>query len=287
MLIFLALGATAAQDFQPDEQIVYKKTPQGELKLHVFYPKGEKEGMSRPAIVFFFGGGWQGGTPRQFYAQCAYLAAQGMVAMAAEYRVYNTHGTTPFECVKDGKSAIRWVRKNAEMLGIDTGRVIAGGGSAGGHVAATTAFIEGFEEGENLDQSAVPDALVLFNPALNTGGERFIERLGVKSLEISPVHHIRENLPPCIIFHGTADNAVPYSQVEEFQRKMSDKGNLCLLITSVGQAHSYFNNSHFADRFDNAYFNKTIYETHFFFKEIGMLEHFPGGWLKGWPEDLR
>ena len=242
ILTFTAFSSWAG-DFQPDEIIRYKETPMGDLNLHVFYPGNIKQGDNRPAIVFFFGGGWTSGTPRQFYAHCEYLAAQGMVAISAEYRVKGTHGTTPVESVKDGKSAIRWVRKHAEELGVDPLRIAASGGSAGGHVAACTALIEGLEE-EDPDICSVPDAMVLFNP-------------------------------------------VPFSQVSDFQLKMSEHGNLCVLIPSVGQGHGFFNSRHFRENSDNTYFKKSIYETHFFLQEIGFLDHLPEEWVNRWPDDLR
>ncbi|MDB4796380.1 alpha/beta hydrolase fold domain-containing protein, partial [Akkermansiaceae bacterium] len=109
-----------------------------ELKLHVFNPEGHKASDSRPAIVFFFGGGWNGGSPKQFYPHSEHLASLGMVAISAEYRVKSRNKTTPMECVKDGNSAIRWVRSHAKELGINPDMIAAGGGSAGGHVAAAT-----------------------------------------------------------------------------------------------------------------------------------------------------
>ena len=122
-----------AEQLIPDEQKTYKKVGKVELQLHIFNPKGHKASDQRPAIVFFFGGGWSGGTPSQFYPQCEYLAKRGMVAISAEYRVKSRNGTSPLECVKDGNSAVRWVRSHAEELGIDPSKLAAGGGSAGGH----------------------------------------------------------------------------------------------------------------------------------------------------------
>ena len=117
---------------------VYKTIGDVKLKMHIFYPEDHKPTDKRPAIVFFYGGGWKGGSVGQFGNQSRYLASRGMVAMCAEYRTQNRHKTTPFECVIDGKSAVRWARKNAARLGIDPGKIAAGGGSAGGHVAAAT-----------------------------------------------------------------------------------------------------------------------------------------------------
>ena len=111
---------------------VYKTIGDVKLKIYIYEPKGHKAGAKRPAIVFFFGGGWRGGTPRQFLEHCRYLASKGMVAMTVDYRVSSRQGTKPVHCVRDGKSAVRWIRQNADRLGIDPDRVVSGGGSAGG-----------------------------------------------------------------------------------------------------------------------------------------------------------
>ena len=174
ILLALACATTALAQRKPRwpaklqgaERVVYKTVGDVKLHLHIFRPT-VKSSRARPAIVFFFGGGWRGGSPRQFQHQCRYLASRGMVAMTAEYRIRNLHGTLAHKCVSDGKSAIRWVRANARKLGIDPHRIAAGGGSAGGHVAACTGVLPGFEEkGEDTKIKSVPDALVLFNPAV-------------------------------------------------------------------------------------------------------------------------
>ncbi len=115
---------------------VYKTVADVQLKMYMYFPADHNATDKRPAIVFFFGGGWVNGTPKQFRPHCEYLASRGMVAMAADYRVRSRHGTAAIDCVKDGKSAVRWIRENADRLGVDPQRVAAGGGSAGGHVAA-------------------------------------------------------------------------------------------------------------------------------------------------------
>ena len=99
------------ENFQGAERMVYKTVGDVKLHLHIFRPADKKS--NAPAIVFFFGGGWNHGTPGQFEQQCRYLASRGMVAMTAEYRIRNLHGTRAKACVEDGKSAMRWVRSNA------------------------------------------------------------------------------------------------------------------------------------------------------------------------------
>ena len=163
-----------AAAFPPTRTVLYKTVGDVKLSLHVFEPEGHKPSDKRPAIVFFFGGGWVGGSPGQFYPHCHYLASRGMWAAAAEYRVKNQHGTTPVECVKDGKSAVRYIRVHANELGVDPEKLAAGGGSAGGHVAAATATVTAFdEEGKDASVSAVPQALVLFNPVYDNGPDGY------------------------------------------------------------------------------------------------------------------
>ncbi len=104
---------TMAQMPKPDESLVYKVTPQRELKLHVFYPNDQKEGKKRPVVISFFGGGWNGGNPNQFYDQSEYFTSLGMVGISVEYRLIGKDKTTPFESVMDAKSAVRWVREHS------------------------------------------------------------------------------------------------------------------------------------------------------------------------------
>ncbi len=256
------------------ELVVYKTIGEVELKLHIFKPPERDAKESSPAIVFFFGGGWVSGNARQFYRQCEYLASRGMLAISAEYRVKNRHGTTPFECVADGKSAIRWVRANAARLGINPDKIVAGGGSAGGHVAACTGVIEGLDEkSEDPNISSKPNALVLFNPAVDLvelskkmGWE---SRFNNRAEELSPLQHVKKGAPPCIIFHGTADRTVPFKSVERFSAAMKKSRNVCRLVPFEGKGHGFFN---YGRDKDNSSFKKTIQEADRFLTSLGFLK---------------
>lgn len=260
---------------------VYKTVGDVELKLYIYTPEGQPPREGRPAIVFFFGGGWRGGSPGQFHQQCKYLASRGMVAMTADYRVLSRHGTRAKACVADGKSAVRWIRANAARLGVDPKRIAAGGGSAGGHVAASTGTVTGFDEsGEDTEISSVPNAMVLFNPAVVLApiegkydlpegrAANLKERMGTDPVNLSPYHHVAKGAPPTIIFHGTKDTAVPYRTVELFAEKMTSLGNRCLLIGYEGQGHGFFN----AGRGDGTYFIRTVRATDAFLAKLGYLE---------------
>ena len=274
-------AAPAPRSLPGSRAEIYKKIGDVELPIHIFEPANRQPGDRRPAIVFFFGGGWQSGTPAQFQHQCEYLASRGMVAMTAEYRVQSRHGVKAVSCFRDAKSAIRWVRKNAERLGIDPNRLAAGGGSAGGHLAGALGTIQEFdEEGEDTSISAVPNALILFNPVLVLSpiegrGDKAWDRLG--SLEdrmgvnpemLSPYHHVRKGQPPTIIFHGQSDTTVPYFTAEVFVEKMKVNGNKCEIIGYPGQTHGFFNYG----RAGNKYFVETVKKMDAFMVSLGYLK---------------
>jgi acetyl esterase/lipase len=229
------------------EEFVYKKTPQGELKMYIHFPPGWTAQDKRPAIVFFFGGGWTSGRVAQFEPQAKYLAQRGMVAARADYRVRSRHGTTPDRCVEDAKSAVRWLRANTARLGIDPQRIVASGGSAGGHIAACTATVPGFEsEGEDLSISSRPNLLVLFNPVLNTVpvGEKF--GMGEMARKISPNHFLSKDVPPAIIFFGTQDQLNEGGK--EFIAKAKDLGFDAQMHMAPSQGHGFFNRSPWQER---------------------------------------
>jgi acetyl esterase/lipase len=256
----------------PSRRIQFKKIGDVELSLHVFEPDGHLASDRRPAIVFFFGGSWVGGSPSQFYPHCEYLACRGMVAISAEYRVKKQHGTTPFECVKDGKSAIRYVRTHAAELGIDPKRIAAGGGSAGGHVAAATGTVEGLDEDADRSVSARPNALVLYNPVYDNGpGSWGYDRVRDRYLEISPKHNIRKGMPPAIAFFGSKDSLISVSDAESFQSKMRQVESRSDLHIYDGRKHGFFNHG----RGDGNDYKDTVRAMDAFLASLGYLEGRP------------
>lgn len=260
----------------------YKTVGDTKLNLYIYNPPGHKATDKSPAIVFFFGGGWSNGSPTQFEQHCKYLASRGMVAITADYRVASRNQVKAISCVQDAKSAIRYVRKEAAKLGVDPNRIAAGGGSAGGHLAAACGVIKGFDEStEDASISSVPNALALFNPAvvlaevpgLNIASqekksEPLKDRMGVEPKELSPYHHVKAGAPPTIIFHGKADSTVPYATVEAFTKAMTDAGNKCTLVGYEGQAHGFFNYG----RGGGEYYPKTIASLDEFLVNLGYLQ---------------
>lgn len=246
----------------------YRNVDSTELKLWIF---GESDpNAKKPAIVFFFGGGWSSGSPAQFENQARHFAKRGMIAITADYRVKSRHGVQVVECVKDAKAAIAWVRENATRLGIDPDKIVASGGSAGGHLAAATGTISGFGSDER------PNAMILFNPGCTlapiegwqppagAGAKLGIERFGVEPEVISPAHHIGMHTPPTLILHGKSDTTVPYASVVAFESAMKKGGRPCKLVGYDGAGHGFFN------RGDD--FAKTLAEADGFIVDLGWLK---------------
>ena len=247
--VLLGLAAAQAAEQQDTQSFVYKKTKQADLELVVHYPPGWTDHDKRPAIVFFFGGGWENGTIKAFEPQSKHLASRGMVAARADYRVKSRHGVTPKECVEDAKSAVRWLRANAAKLGIDPDRIVAAGGSAGGHIAACTAFTPALDaEDEDAKVSSKPNALVLYNPVLRFGPQ-MTQRIGndeTLAKAISPTEHLTKDSPPTLIMFGTADWLL--GQGEEFMKKSKELGHRAELFTAEGQPHAFIHRPPWLER---------------------------------------
>jgi acetyl esterase len=243
-----AIGDALGRDVQAAgtvKEFVYREAPQCELKVLVHYPPDWKETDKRPAIIFFFGGSWTNGSPAQFEPQAKYLATRGLVAVRAEYRIKSKFPEiTPKDCVEDAQCAMRWMRKNAGKLGVDPEKIIASGGSAGGHLAACTGCCPPLEvAGEDLSLSCKPCAMVLFNPVLDfTVLDDLRSRVGNDeqvAKAISPTHFLVNDSPPAILFYGTEDSLL--LQGKAFMKRSKEVGHKTELYLAEGMGHGFIN----------------------------------------------
>lgn len=223
------------------EPHVYREIEGRELKLYVVSPPQGSDSPSSPALVFFHGGGWVSGSPRVFNPQAEHLASLGVTCILVEYRLLKGM-ETPEACIQDAKSAMRWVRSHAKELGIDPNRIVASGGSAGGHLAACTGMIAGFDDpGDDLKVSAKPQAIILYNSVIDNGpGGYGYRRVQDRYMEFSPIHNIRPGVPPVLFLLGSEDKLIPVSTGELFKRKMDEVGVRCDLHIFEGMPHSFF-----------------------------------------------
>lgn len=270
---------TTKHDFGGDVAAeIYKVASGDDLWIYRFDPAGhDLQKDKRPAAVFFFGGGWNGGTVTQFQQHAEYLSARGMVAFVADYRVKSRQKVSPDACVADGKSAVRWVRTNAARLGVDPDRIAAGGGSAGGHVAATAGICDGLDEAEEKDSSvsSKANALLLFNPVYDNGPNGYgYDRVKKWFPSISPAHNITSDDPPTIVFLGTKDNLIPVATVEKFDADLKQAGVRCEAHFYKDQPHGFFNESKSPESFLD-----TVLKTDAFLVSLG--------WLSGPADEIK
>jgi len=253
------------------EKTLYKQIDTTKLLLEVYYPEQVEARKTYPAMVFFFGGGWIGGDRTHFVNHAKYFSKRGIVSFLVDYRTKNKNKTTPFESLKDAKSAIRFIRKNALRFHIDSTKIIASGGSAGGHLAAATALIENYnEDTDNLSFNCVPNALVLFNPVIDNGpGGYGFERIGDDYKNFSPLHNIKKGAPPTIIFLGTNDVLIPVVTAEYYKKVMDKVESRCNLKLYEGEGHGFFNYKNFES------YKKTVIEADKFLVSLGYLKDEP------------
>jgi len=253
------------------EKTLYKQIDTTKLFLEVYYPEQLEASETYPAMVFFFGGGWKGGDRTHFVNHANYFSKRGIVCFLADYRTKNRNETTPFESLKDAKSAVRFIRKNALRFHIDSTKIIASGGSAGGHLAAATALIENYnEDTDDLSLNCVPNALVLFNPVVDNGpGGYGYERIGDEYKNFSPLHNIRKGAPPTIIFLGTNDLLIPVETAEYYKKVMDKVESRCDLKLYEGEGHGFFNYKNFES------YKKTVIEADKFLVSLEYLKEEP------------
>ena len=265
----------------------FKQVPGRTLKMYVEVPGDWKPTDKRPAILFWHGGGFTGGSAGQFYNQARYFAQRGAVVAMPEYRVRDIDGTLPSSGLEDAISAMRWFRGRAESFGVDPDKIAAGGGSAGGCVASVlgTADAKVLAEmgciGADDDPSVsfTPSAMILYNPFVDFFeplNDRHIEEeclmLGEDPIELEPLFHelsgiekLTENSPPSIILFGTRDAFYP--QQIRWIVKCRELGLTVHDYVYKGEVHSWYNNS--------PHLEYTTENVNKFLVEIGFLDEEP------------
>jgi acetyl esterase/lipase len=236
----LVAGTKTPATFPGAETHVYRDLDPEPLRLHVVKPAGWQSNERRPALIYFFGGGWTTGSTEKSIGWARMAAGWGMVGVAPDYRTALRFGTSPAEAVADARAAMRWVQDHAAELGVDPPRIVVAGGSAGGHLALWTA-IEKAPPGSIPEESprAKPAALVLLSAASDTSDPSLARRFGEHIADVSPLQHLDPAMPPVIAFHGDADTTVPYSVAVALRDKLVASGNVCQLVTAPGAGHGF------------------------------------------------
>lgn len=218
--------------FKPSWTSVLRREAGRVVPMYGFLP--EEEVTTGAAILFFPGGGWNQAPADAFFPQSRYLSLRGMAAFSSSYRTAQFFQATPFDGFEDASLALQKVREHAHVIGFEPSRVLAGGGSAGGHLAVCTALFAKSKEDR-------PAGLVLFNPALDvtTPESRRAKFVG-RAEELSPLHHVRKGVPSTLIMTGEADEVTLPETARVFTARARAKGNDVELKLFPEAGHGFF-----------------------------------------------
>ncbi|MEW4528088.1 alpha/beta hydrolase [Maioricimonas sp. JC845] len=242
--------------------IVYRNVDGSELKLDLFLPDADST-SGLPLAVWIHGGAWMRGNKARDFHRYDQLAARiledGFALASIEYRLSGT-ATFPAQ-IEDCTAALGFLHRNRKKYGLDTGRVVVMGTSAGGHLASlvgTGAAARLVPDSERTQQEWTirgvvnfygPSDLILLQGKrddINYDEDRSPEArlLGHSPLirpdlakAASPTTYVSRTSPPFLIFHGDADTRVPITQSVLLDAWLRVHGVQSRLVVVEGARH--------------------------------------------------
>jgi acetyl esterase len=233
---------------RPDQKIVYRINGSEQFNLHTFTAKNSAGDIPTPALLLFHGGRWLYGGPEGLYPQCQYFAKQGYSCFSAQYRLGTDNRPDVRGAVTDARAALDYLIAHAEELRIDPDRIVVGGGSAGGHLAAALGAGLPLAPGSTSATTCRPAAQILYNPMLDLAPGTPDHHL-VKDYweQVSPFHHIDSAVPPSLILLGSQDPEVPVSTAQAFCMAVRAAGAHCEIALYEGQGHGFYHKQKYRD----------------------------------------
>ncbi|QDT04274.1 Carboxylesterase NlhH [Rubripirellula lacrimiformis] len=229
--------AKGTDDVSIQRDVVYGMG--GDVELHMDIATPAEASQPVPCIIVIHGGAWRQGDKSSHITQIRRFAQQGYVSATVQYRFCPQF---PFPAqVEDVKCAVRYIRANAAKYGVDPTQIGAVGFSAGGHLAMMLGTMDAEDamegDGGNPDQSSKVQAVVSFyGPTLFTAHDLnprtaplVHDFLGGTADErpqafhdASPRNYVTKGDAPMLLFQGTDDPLVPYTQAMVMVEAMTD-----------------------------------------------------------------
>ncbi len=257
----IADWATHAQnEYQVIPNVTYMTATGYESKLDVY--KRRDATAPQPTLVFYHGGGWILGTKEASFMSVLPWLEMGWNVVNVEYRMARVAPAPA--AVEDAMCALRFVVDKAKDYGIDTGRIVVSGESAGGHLALAAGIIPetaGFTRacaggGFSASDAAVPKVAAIINWYGITDVAEMLAGPNARSYavqwvgaaanrdelarSVSPMKYVAAGLPPILSIQGDADKIVPYSQNVRFNEALTKAGAKSELFTVPGGGHGNF-----------------------------------------------
>ena len=213
--------------------------PDPRQKLDVYVPDNMPAGARLPVVIFFYGGGWVGGDRGDYAFAGRAFAAQGFVAVVADYRLVPQVRFPAF--IEDGALAVKWARDNAARFGGDPARISLSGHSAGAYIAAMLSLDRHYLTDIGVDPTTIRAAALLSGPYdfYPFTDQRSRDALGQwpRPAETQPITFARPAAPPMLLMHGTADTVVrPYNS-QQLAAKLAALGAPVELRLYPGKSH--------------------------------------------------
>ncbi len=261
-LLFVVQIKISAQPYTPIDRslpegvevqrdINYVSYQDRQLLLDVYRP-GNSEDHKLPTILVIRGGGWASGDKEGFGPIAAALALRGFATVCIEYRA-SDEAIFP-AAVLDTKSALKWIKMNADKYHFDSSAIGVIGGSAGAHLAvllgvsSAVSFVNPPDNPNDYTVQAVVGMATPTDLTIGTGSGAVEKWLGKKFEEdeelwtaASPVSYIDKNSPPTLFIHGTGDNLVPMKQSLLAMEKLGEAGVYSELIFIPDAPHPFWN----------------------------------------------
>ncbi len=237
-VVCLSAGQVQAQDeIDVLSDVVYGKG--GDVDLHLDLARPKNLTAPAPCIVVIHGGAWRQGDKSMHANEIRLFAKQGFVSATIQYRFCPRY-RFPAQ-VEDVKCAVRYLRAHADKYGIDPHRIGAIGFSAGAHLSMMLGAMDpgdGLEgEGGWPDQPSKIQAVVSFFgptelaaddipepsiPLVNAliGGPKEENLQAFR--DASPLTYISKGDAPMLLFQGTEDALLPYSQAIKMVTAMTE-----------------------------------------------------------------
>ena len=221
----------------------------------------EKPVSDSGIILFIHGGGWQSGDKTVHHTDCEYFCNLGYICASMNYR-FVAEDINCFDELDDITSALKEIKNECAKNGFSTTKLILSGGSAGSHLALLYAYTR------KNEAPVTPVAACVYCPPVDCAKADFLlgisgefedwkyeilskccgekltkndylnEKQQAALKKISPQEYVSENCIPTVVFHGRADELIPFDHITEFLGILNDKEirNELLVYENSGHA---------------------------------------------------